>query len=362
MKLSDFDYELPPERIASRPAEPRDAARLFVHRVASDRSDHTLVRELVDHLLPGDLLVMNDARVLPARLFAERATGGRVELLFVEPAADADDGSWHALVKPARKLKPGEVLRSSCGRYEVHAIRRDADAREEPSATWTVRLVDPSARQARVEDVLERAGEMPLPPYIPREEGDVATRAHDRERYQTVYARVSGAVAAPTAGLHFTDELLARLDAHGVDRTFVTLHVGLGTFLPVSVDDVADHVMHSERLELPSAAVDAVERCRGRGGRVIAVGTTSVRVLESCANERGELTAGAGRTDLFIQPGRPFRVIDGLLTNFHLPKSTLLMLVSAFAGRERTLRLYHEAIERGYRFYSYGDAQLLLGA
>ena len=340
MKLSDFDYELPPERIASRPAERRDAARLFVHDVARDATEHARVAELERFLDPGDLLVVNDTRVLPARVHARRASGGAVELFFLAPAGEGR--AWRALAHPARRLKPGEELQIERGGARARLVAR-------PDAEWRVELFDPADPAASVEALLERVGHVPLPPYIERADDEA-----DRERYQTVFAAVPGAVAAPTAGLHFTPELLARLDARGVRRASVTLHVGAGTFLPVQSEDPREHAMHSERYELTP------DTARAAGGRVVAVGTTSARVLETCAGEGGELNPGAGETRLFLLPGAPFRAVDALLTNFHLPRSTLLMLVSAFAGRERILRLYGEAIERGYRFYSYGDAMLLL--
>ena len=346
MRLSDFDYELPEERIAARPAQRRDAARLLVHDVARDATTHATVAELGRFLDPGDLLVVNDTRVLPARVRARRATGGAVELLFLAPA---EGRAWRALAHPARRLKPGEELA-----LEGSLVRARLLAR--PDAEWRVELFDPAQPAASVESLLERVGRVPLPPYIERDDD-----ALDRERYQTVFAAVPGAVAAPTAGLHFTPELLERLAAAGVQRASVTLHVGAGTFLPVQADDPREHVMHAERYVLTESTARAVQAARAAGRRAVAVGTTSARVLESCAGEDGVLRAGAGETRLFLLPGARFRAVDALLTNFHLPRSTLLMLVSAFAGRERILRLYREAIAEGYRFYSYGDAMLLLG-
>ena len=351
MRTEDFLYDLPPGAIAQEPAEPRDAARLLVHGVSEDRTRHDQVRGLVDELRAGDLLVVNDTRVLPARLFARRATGGRVELLFLGPAAGP---GWRAMVKPARKLSPGEEL-DVVGGLVARTVAREGDG-----AVWTVELRDPDAPRTPIPALLERAGRMPLPPYIRRAaEGDPRDAA-DRERYQTVYATEPGAAAAPTAGLHFTPELLDALAARGVRRATVTLHVGLGTFLPVTAEEVEDHRMHAEVYEVPPAAVEAVRACRAAGGRVVAVGTTSVRALESSVDASGALVAGAGETRLFLKPGDRLRVIDGLMTNFHLPGSTLLMLVSALAGRERVLGLYEEAVREGYRFYSYGDAMLLL--
>jgi len=349
MKLTDFDYALPEERIAQTPAEPRDSALLFVHRIAADQSEHRRVRDLVDLLAPGDLLVLNDTRVLPARLLGKRASGGKVELLLLEPSA----GGWRALVRPAGRMREGERVDLEGGALRARLVRR----LEGPE--WEVEL-ECGASGASVEELLERFGRMPLPPYIRRDAADQELAAFDRERYQTVYARERGAVAAPTAGLHFTPELLAALERRGIQRTHVTLHVGLGTFQPVTSERIEDHPMHAERFVLPESAERAVRAARERGGRVVAVGTTSVRVLESCASGDGLVRAGSGETRIFLKPGDRLRATDALLTNFHLPRSTLLMLVSALAGRERILRLYAEALAGPYRFYSYGDAQLLL--
>lgn len=353
MKVSDFDYELPEDRIAQVPAGRRDASRLLVHQRAADRTRHASFAELPELLREGDLLVVNDTRVLPARLFGRRASGGRVEFLFCEPLPN---GSWRAMVNPARKLHAGEVVRAAGGEIELHIGERELEESGKPSPYWEVALTGRDGAPVDPTALLEGHGNVPLPPYIHREGGEVP---EDAERYQTVYARVAGAIAAPTAGLHFTDEVLAELDRRGVDRATLTLHVGPGTFRPVDVEDTSEHRMHSERFHLPAETVERIAACRRRGGRVVAVGTTCVRVLESRARADGSLEAGEGRTELFITPGFPFRVVDVLLTNFHLPKSTLLMLVAAFVGRERILRLYEEAIAEEYRFYSYGDAMLL---
>ncbi len=357
MNLSEFDYALPADAIATEPADPRDSARLLVHEIAADRTRHLTVRDLPEVLRAPDLLVVNDTRVRPARLFGRRRTGGQVELLLLAPAAD---GRWRALVRPAKRLAPGEELELEGGALRAVAVERVPGPAGEPGAEWLVEVRDPRAPQASVEEALERHGRMPLPPYIRKARGADAERAYDRERYQTVYARVPGAVAAPTAGLHFTPGLLARLAAAGIGRAAVTLHVGLGTFQPVEAQDIDAHEMHSEEYVLCAETARAVADCRARGGRVVAVGTTSLRVLESCASAEGVLEPGGGATRLFIRPGHRFRCVDVLLTNFHLPRSTLLMLVSALAGRERILRLYAEALQRGYRFFSYGDAMLLL--
>lgn len=356
MNLRDFQFELPAERIAQTPAEPRDSARMLVHEVASAAIRHRCVADLVDELHAGDLLVVNDTRVLPARLHAQRASGGALELLLLEPLPG---GVWSAMVRPAKKPKPGEIAVVRGGAVHVEFVEREREADGSPGAHWRVRLLDQRVGRGDgdVPELLEEAGEMPLPPYIQRPTGGTPG---DRERYQTVYAAQPGAVAAPTAGLHFTPELLEALVAKGVARAHVTLHVGAGTFLPVQVEDLDQHRMHSERFEVGAACAAAVRACRARGGRVIAVGTTSVRALESSLDGNGQVVAGGGATELFLRPGDALHAVDGLLTNFHLPGSTLLMLVSALTGRERMLELYAEAIARDYRFYSYGDAMLVL--
>jgi S-adenosylmethionine:tRNA ribosyltransferase-isomerase len=358
MKLSDFDYELPPGAIAQEPAPVRDQARLLVHERARDATHHRRVFELEEFLRPGDLLVVNDTRVLRARLFARRSSGGRIELLLVRP--EAEPGTWSALIHPARRLRAGECLALEGGRESVRLVSRSLAADGQAGMEWSVRFEEQGGALADPARIMERSGHVPLPPYVERADDE-----RDAVRYQTVYARAPGAVAAPTAGLHFTPELLGRLAERGIARAALTLHVGPGTFQPVKSEHVEEHVMHAERYVLPEETALAVSAARARGGRVVAVGTTAVRVLESCvapgaAGERGELVPKSGETRLFLYPGARFRVVDGLLTNFHLPRSTLLMLVCAFGGRERVLRLYREALELGYRFYSYGDAMLLL--
>jgi len=355
METEDFNYELPQEAIAQEPAAERDRAKLFAHDVTKDASAHVEVRGLVELLEPGDLLVVNDTEVIPARLFARRETGGLLEVLLLEQRGA--DHEWVAMVRPAKKPAPGEEAALGGG-HSVRFLERQTDAEGQPGAEWRVEL---SPRDGcGVAALLEECGRMPLPPYIERGEG--ADAAQDKERYQTVYAAKPGAVAAPTAGLHFTPELLSALDAKGVRVARVTLYVGTGTFRPVSAARIEDHEMHSERYELTAEAASQVNETRQSGGRVVAVGTTSVRVLESCAGEDGVVSPGEGETRLFLSPGSRFQVVDALMTNFHLPKSTLLMLVSAFAGRERVLRLYGEALKEGYRFYSYGDAMFLYNA
>jgi S-adenosylmethionine:tRNA ribosyltransferase-isomerase len=344
-RLSDFDYHLPESLIAQEPVSPRDASRLLVVSRADGSLSHRTFAELPELLAPSDLLVVNDTRVIPARLLGTRQTGGRVELLLVEPVADAagPGGCWRAMGQASKPLRPGTALRFG----ELAATIEEAEG----EGFFRVRFEQGGAA---LQAALEREARLPLPPYIRRAPGTA-----DLERYQTVMARWPGSVAAPTAGLHFTPGLFERLAARGVERTAVTLHVGPGTFLPVRTDDVSGHRMHEERYLVPPDASAAFAACRARGGRVVAVGTTSVRTLES-AFEGAALRPGDGRTQLFILPGHPFRTVDALITNFHLPRSTLLMLVCAFGGRERILGAYSEAVRLGYRFYSYGDAMLIL--
>jgi S-adenosylmethionine:tRNA ribosyltransferase-isomerase len=342
MHLRDFDYELPPDRVAERPARPRDASRLLVVRRGDAPLEDRTFRDLPDLLDAGDLLVVNDTRVIPARLLGRRAdTGGRVEVFLLRPVAPL---RWRVLLDPARRLRVGTrvVLADGCA-CVVEAV--------EDGGERTVRFEGTDDVAA----LAERIGTTPLPPYIRR-----PADATDRASYQTVYARAPGAVAAPTAGLHFTPALLGRLRARGVRVASVTLHVGPGTFRPVLVDDVDAHRMDAEPYDVPPSAAVAVAEARAAGRRVVAVGTTSVRTLEAATAPDGSLRAGPGATDLFIRPGFPFRAVTALVTNFHLPRSTLLLLVCAFGGRERVLSAYRHALDRGYRFYSYGDAMLLL--
>ena len=356
LRTSDFDYDLPPEAIAQHAGERGESRLLVLGRTTEER----LFAELPDLLDPGDLLVVNDTRVIPARLRARRPTGGRVEILLIEPA---DGASWWCLLRPGRRMVRGATL----------AVEGGPAARVEERADGRFRL----AFSQPIEPLLEEIGRTPLPPYIER-----PAEPRDRRRYQTVYAAQPGAVAAPTAGLHFTPALLRALERRGIRRATVTLHVGPGTFRPVKTEDPAAHVMDSERFAIPEATAEAVAAARRRGGRVVAVGTTVVRSLETAAGwklptERdtpgtpvpsptgaggggdGPVAAGAGRTELYIRPGYRFRVVDRLITNFHLPRSTLLMLVCAFAGRRRTLDAYRQAAASGFRFASYGDAMLV---
>jgi S-adenosylmethionine:tRNA ribosyltransferase-isomerase len=335
LTLDDFDYPLPPELIAQAPLPERSASRLLWLRgsVCEDRS----FRELPALLAAGDLLVMNDTRVLHARLFGRKATGGRVEVL-IERVIAAHEAL--AQVRASKPPRPGSRLRLEEA-FEVETLERDGEF---------YRLRFP----ADAVELIERYGRLPLPPYIEREASPA-----DEERYQTVFARNHGSVAAPTAGLHFDAPLLMRLMAGGVKIAYLTLHVGAGTFQPVRVTNLAEHKMHTERYHLPRATAAAVAETKTRGGRIVAVGTTSLRALEAAANADGTLKVGAGETALFITPGYRFKIVDALITNFHLPKSTLLMLVSAFGGLENIRAAYRHAIEHGYRFFSYGDAMLI---
>lgn len=340
MDVADFDFELPEELIAQQPLPGRSDSRLLVLDRQSGAIRDRAFRDLLELLDPGDLLVFNDTRVIPARLHARKTTGGRVELL-VERVLDATT----ALAQLGANRKP-----AAGGRLIIEDTEHEVEVEGRVDEFWRVRLADPAADWL---ELLHAHGHMPLPPYIVREDD-----ASDRERYQTVYGRKPGAVAAPTAGLHFDDALLAALDARGVQRAFCTLHVGAGTFQPVRVDRVEDHRMHPEWLDVSQALVDRIGATRAAGGRVIAVGTTAVRSLETAASD-GALKPFTGDSRLFIYPGYRFRAIDGMITNFHLPGSTLVMLVSAFAGRESILRAYAHAVEERYRFFSYGDAMLI---
>jgi S-adenosylmethionine:tRNA ribosyltransferase-isomerase len=345
--LADYDFELPAHCIAQQPAERRDASRLLVLDRATGTRDHRGIGDLPALLDPGDLLVVNDTRVIPARVRGRLESGAAVEFLLAHPlAADGDHGAcvWRCLGKPGRRLRPQtrvEVFDGAIAEIVTNLGDGQVDVRF--PATDLLPL-------------LERHGEIPLPPYIERAGGP--TRA-DSDRYQTIFASAPGAVAAPTAGLHFSDTLLAELRAVGVEIASVTLHVGPGTFLPVRAEDARDHAMLAERYILPQGTVDAIARTRAAGRRVVAVGTTTTRALEAAAAQAMPLRAGAGWADIFLYPGSEFRIVDALVTNFHLPRSTLLLLVSALAGREAILAAYADAIAGGYRFYSYGDAMLI---
>lgn len=352
MKLSDFDFELPESLIAQRPLAERDASRLLVMPKTAGAISHRLFRELPSLVEEGDLLVFNDARVIPARLVGKKAeTGGRVELLLTEPTSPATDEPgerWRCLWHASKRLKQGQVIEFGHALSGVVVGVND-------DGTLEVRL---SLTGDALLNALWEQGEMPLPPYIRHDSVAAANDPH-ATRYQTIFAKKPGASAAPTAGLHFTPETLMALKEKGVELATVTLYVGPGTFLPVRTENIEEHQMHSERFDVPQETVDAVERTKARGGRVISVGTTSLRALEAAA-EGGALRAGPGATELFLVPGSSFHVVDGLLTNFHLPKSTLLMLVSALVGRQRLLDAYACAVEEKYRFFSYGDAMLVI--
>ena len=349
MDVADFDFDLPDELVAQEPPPMRGASRLLVLRRAAGVVAHTTFDRLGEHLRAGDLLITNNTRVFPARLIGTRVpSGGGVECLLLSPQGN---GRWEALMHPGQKLREGaRVL------FERDGVRIDGEVIDRHF--FGRRTVKLWVEQPGIplDEAIERVGHIPLPPYIKRED-----RPSDRERYQTVYARERGSVAAPTAGLHFTPELLADLGARGIERVEVTLHVGYGTFKPVRVERVEDHEVDPERFTVSAEAADAINRARAGDRRVIAVGTTTVRTLESLAfDERGEVQAASGETRLFVYPGHQFRVVNGIVTNFHLPKSSLLMLVAAFGGRDAVLSAYREAVERGYRFYSYGDAMLVL--
>ena len=338
MQVSDFSYDLPEELIAQAPPEQRGDSRLLVVDGQTGAIADRHFRELAQLVRPGDLLVFNNTRVIPARVFGQKETGGRIEMLVERIVSDQ-----HVLahVRASKSPKPGSRLLLEGG-AEVRVTGREGDLFE----------IAFEGEQTAAQ-VLEAIGHMPLPPYITRADTD-----DDRERYQTVYAERPGAVAAPTAGLHFTDALLASLKAQGVETAFVTLHVGAGTFQPVRVERIEDHHMHAEWVEVTPAVVEQIAACRARGGRVIAVGTTSVRSLEAAAQD-GELQSFTGDTQIFITPGYRFRVVDALITNFHLPESTLMMLVTAFGGYRHVMAAYRHAVEQKYRFYSYGDAMLI---
>lgn len=346
-RLASYDYSLPEELIAQSPTERRDASRLMTLDRATGAVGRRRFLDLPELLNPGDLLVLNDTRVLAAKLVGVReATGGRWEGLFLNATAE---GLWNLIGKTRGSIQPGEVVAVE-SRAAGPPLRLELVLRTEDGG-WLMRPLTAGMHL----ELLGQYGQMPLPPYIERDR----PRESDDERYQTTYSRSPGAVAAPTAGLHFTPELFDRLAERGVLRAFVTLHVGIGTFRPVTAENLAEHQMHAEWGEVPATTVDAVREARGRGGRIIAVGTTSVRTLESAAAD-GALRQWSGETNIFIRPPYQFRVIDGLVTNFHLPKSTLLMLVSALAGRENVLRAYETAIAEQYRFFSYGDAMLIV--
>lgn len=339
MKTKDFWYDLPEELIAQTPLQQRDSSRLMVLDKHTGDVSHKHFYDIIDYLKPGDCLVMNDSRVLPARLLGSRPTGGAVELLLLR---DLGDKKWECLAKPGRKLQAGQQVIFGGGELTATV----AEVKEDGN-----RIVEFHYEGIFLE-VLERLGKMPLPPYIKAE-------LADQERYQTVYSRHTGSAAAPTAGLHFTNDLLDRIREKGIKTAFVTLHVGLGTFRPVKAENVLEHHMHSELCMMNAETAEILNQAKQSGGRVICVGTTSCRTLESLANEDGSFEARSKWTDIFIYPGYTFKAMDGLITNFHLPESTLVMLVSAFAGRENVLNAYAEAVKERYRFFSFGDAMFI---
>ena len=352
MNISDFDYNLPEELIAQEPVEPRDASRLMVLHRDDGRIEHRHFRDIIEYLRPGDVLVVNESRVIPARLHGRKAdTGGRVEVLLL---SSHEGDTWETLVRPGRRIQPGLQLVFDLPGGEQ--VRGEVLDRTEAGGRL-IRFTAGENSTEPVDSLLERLGAMPLPPYI-------HVPLQNPERYQTVYSRVKGSVAAPTAGLHFTPELMAKLQDMGIEIVRVLLHIGLDTFRPVSEEHVEEHKIHSEEIEFPVEAAEALNRARAEGRRIIAVGTTSVRVLETVgrfAEEQGTpLQPYRGRTQLYIYPGYKYRVVDALITNFHLPRSTLLMLVSAFAGHELIMRAYHEAVVQRYRFFSFGDAMVIL--
>ena len=340
MKTSDFYYDLPQELIAQTPIEKRDTSRLMTLNRATGEVGHHHFYELPDFLRPGDCLILNDSRVLPARLLGQRLPGGGAcEVLLL---TDKGDKTWECLVRPGRKMRTGAKLSFGNGELTAEVVG------EVEGGNRLVRL----DYEGIFLEVLEHLGKMPLPPYIKEE-------LQDKERYQTVYSKVLGSAAAPTAGLHFTPELLEKIAAKGVGIGYVTLHVGLGTFRPVKEEEITDHEMHSEFCTIPPETAELINRTKKSGGRVICVGTTSCRTLESWAAEDGHMEPKSGWTNIYIYPGYRFKVMDGLVTNFHLPESTLIMLVSAFAGREHVLAAYEEAVKERYRFFSFGDAMFI---
>ena len=342
MKTSDFDYSLPEELIAQTPASPRDSSRLLVYHRDTGEVEHRIFRDVIEYLHPGDVLVINQTRVIPARLYGvKEGTGGAIEFLLLRRLNLTD---WEVILKPGRKAKPGARFVFGEGELTAEVLSMAEDGGR------TVRFF----YEGVFEDVLDRLGQMPLPPYIHE-------KLEDRSRYQTVYAKVDGSAAAPTAGLHFTPELLERVRAKGVEVVPVLLHVGLGTFRPVKEEDVANHHMHSEYYEVTEEQAAAINAARARGGRIVCVGTTSVRTLETVATEDGVVHPGSGFTQIFITPGVRLKAVDALITNFHLPQSTLLMLISAMMGREHALATYELAVKERYRFFSFGDAMLITG-
>lgn len=341
MKTSDFYYDLPKELIAQDPLEDRSSSRLLVLHRKSGRVEHRVFTDIVEYLKPGDCLVRNNTKVIPARLYGTRVdTGATIELLLLKRM---ENDVWETLVKPGKKARQGAVISFGDGILTGEII----DVKEDGNRLIQFRY------EGIFEEILDQLGQMPLPPYITH-------TLKDKNRYQTVYAKYEGSAAAPTAGLHFTEELFQKLEEKGVLVANVTLHVGLGTFRPVKVDDVSKHHMHSEFYQVTKEEADKINKAKQAGGRIVCVGTTSCRTIESAADENGVLKPGQGDTDIFIYPGYSFKMMDVLITNFHLPESTLLMLVSALAGKEQVMRVYEEAVQERYRFFSFGDAMIIL--
>ena len=342
LSVHDYYYELPEELIAQDPLSDRSSSKLLVMDKSTGELSHKVFKDITEYLKPGDCLVINDTRVIPARLMGARSkTGGAVEILLLKRLEDGKD-EWEALAGPGKKARPGDVIVFGDGELECRVL----------SVTEDGNRIIKFSYDGIFEEVLDRLGSMPLPPYIKKS-------LKDRDRYQTVYAENEGSAAAPTAGLHFTEELLKEIKETGVNIVKVTLHVGLGTFRPVKVENIKDHKMHSEHFIINKEAADIINKTKDGGGRIISVGTTSTRVLESAADESGHIKAVSADTSIFIYPGYRFKVVDALITNFHLPESTLIMLVSAFAGRENVLKAYEEAVNNKYRFFSFGDAMFI---
>ncbi len=341
LKTSDFYFELPEELIAQDPLEDRSASRLLVLNRETGEIRHRVFSDILEYLKPGDCLVLNNTKVIPARLLGVKAdTGAAVEILLLKRR---EGDVWETLVKPGKKMRPGAVVTFGDGRLQAEVLEIVEEGNRLVHFTY----------EGIWEEVLDSLGEMPLPPYITH-------KLQDKNRYQTVYAKYEGSAAAPTAGLHFTKELLSKVEEKGVELAYVTLHVGLGTFRPVKVEHIEEHHMHTEYYQVTEEAAEKINRTKARGGRIICVGTTSCRTVESAADESGIVQPGCDNTSIFIYPGYRFRVLDGLITNFHLPESTLVMLVSALAGRERVLHAYEEAVKERYRFFSFGDAMLII--
>lgn len=340
MRVQDFDFFLPEELIAQTPIEPRDDSRLLVVSKENDELEEGIFKDIINYFRPGDLLILNDSRVMPARLYGQKKTGALVEVLLLTPYSE---DRWEVLVRPGKKLQIGDEVIFADGRLKCRVVDQ---------TNFGGRVVD-FFYQGSFEQIIDQLGEMPLPPYI-------TTKLADPERYQTIYAAKRGSAAAPTAGLHFTKKLLSDLRQKEIQIAQITLHVGLGTFRPVKSAEVEEHDMHAEFYEVEPRTADLINSTRAKGGRIIAVGTTTVRTLETVAEQTGLISAGSGWTDIFIYPGYRFKVIDGMITNFHLPKSTLLMMISALIGREKVMQAYQYAIEEKFRFFSFGDAMLII--